>query len=134
MTIVYGFYPSIYSLQIIYYLFCLVVFVTGLTWITASIQPFFTDITQLINVALQVLMWGTPILWSIGNFPAEYRFFFQLNPLFYIVQGYRDSFLGNTWFWQHSKLTIYFWCFTLLMLIVGSVVYRKMRPHFSDVL
>ncbi|MEG0811741.1 MAG: ABC transporter permease [Eubacterium sp.] len=134
LTSLYGFYPSVYGLQIVYYLFCLIMFVTGLTWITASIQPFFSDITQLIGVVMQVLMWGTPILWSIGQFPPQYNFIFKLNPLFYIVQGYRDSFFSKEWFWNHSSMTIYFWCFTLVMMMIGSIVYNKLRSHFSDVL
>ncbi len=134
LTTIYGFYPTLHSLQIIYYLFCLVMFLTGLTWITASIQPFFSDITQLINVVMQVLMWGTPILWDIKQFPPQFTMFFKLNPLFYIVQGYRDSFFGKAWIWDHWHLTIYFWCFTLVMMIIGSVVYTRLRPHFSDVL
>jgi len=134
MTSLYGFHPTIYALQIIYYLFCLIMFLTGLTWITASIQPFFSDITQLINVVMQVLMWGTPILWSIKTFPEKYHLMFKLNPLYYIVQGYRDAFFSRGWFWQYDTSTLYFWCFTLIMMIIGSSIYGRLRPHFSDVL
>lgn len=134
LTSLYHFYPSLYSLQIIYYLFCLVMFLTAISLITASIQPFFSDITQFLGVIMQVLMWGTPILWDIDAFPAKYHTLFKINPLFYIVQGYRDSFLSRAWFWQHGKLTIYFWVFTFALLCLGTVVYKKMRPHFSDVL
>lgn len=134
LTILYGFMPSLYSLQLIYYLFCLIVFLTGITWITASIQPFFSDISQLISVVLQVLMWGSPILWSINAFPEQYHIMFKLNPLFYIVQGYRESFFGTGWFWQHRGMSLYFWGFTFLMLILGTIIFKKMKPHFSDVL
>ncbi|SDX52950.1 ABC transporter permease [Eubacterium barkeri] len=134
LTSLYGFYPSLYSLQILYYLFCLIAILTGITWITASIQPFFSDITNLIGIILQVLMWGTPILWSINQFPSEYHLLFKLNPLMYIVQGYRESFLSQGWFWQHGEMTVYFWIVTLVMLLLGSLIYNKMNPHFSDVL
>lgn len=134
LTIAYGFYPTMYSLQIFYYLFCLIMFMTGVTWITASVQPFFSDITQLINVIMQVLMWGSPILWDINQFPAIYHKFFKLNPLYYIVQGYRDTFFSKAWFWEHWKMGIYFWVFTLLLMLIGTIVYKKLRPHFSDVL
>ena len=59
---------------------------------------------------------------------------FKLNPLFYIVQGYRDSFLNGPWFWQYDTMSLYFWVFTLLLLIIGSKVYNRLSPHFSDVL
>lgn len=134
LSALYGFYPTIKLIQIFYYVFCLIMFLTGLTWITASIQPFFADLSQIINVFMQILMWGTPILWSMGIFPARFDTMFKLNPLFYIVQGYRDSFLNGPWFWQYDTMSLYFWVFTLLLLIIGSKVYNRLSPHFSDVL
>lgn len=134
MILLYGYPLTPYFLQIIYYLFCLIVFLTGLTWITASLQPFFTDILQFVNVVMQVLFWGTPILWDVTIFPENLLWILKLNPLFYIVQGYRDSFFGKDWFWEHPEMTAYFWGFTILLLLAGIGVYRKLRPHFSDVL
>lgn len=134
ITSLYGYYPTIYTIQIFYYLFCLIMFTTGLTWITASLQPFFSDITQLIGVVMQVLMWGTPILWSLDMLSPNLQILFKLNPMYYIVQGYRSCFFEKTWFWQYNTTTIYFWVFTLCMMFVGSIVYNRLRPHFSDVL
>lgn len=137
MVLLYGYAATPYMLQLVYYLFCLIVFLTGLTWITASLQPFFTDILQFINVGMQVLFWGTPFLWDVSmfpNFPEGLLKILKLNPLYYIVQGYRESFFGQGWFWQHPAMTAYFWGFTFVLLLVGIAVYRKLRPHFSDVL
>lgn len=134
LTSLYGYTPTLYSLQIIYYLFALIVFISGITWITASLQPFFTDLTQLIGVVLQVLMWGTPILWNVEMLSPTLQTIFKLNPLYYIVIGYRNSFYGEVWFWETPTLTIYFWVFTLVLLLIGSHIYNKLRPHFSDVL
>lgn len=130
----YGIYPTLMALQIIYYLFCVIMLLTGITWITASVQPFFSDMSQIINVILQVLMWGTPILWSLSAFPASFTKYFKLNPLFYIVQGYRDSFLGTGWFWDYWKMGLYYWAITIILLFIGSKTYNRLRPHFSDVL
>lgn len=126
-----GFPPTLYSLQLIYYLFCLVMFLTAVTWITASTQPFLPDIMQFINVLMQTLMWTLPILWQPGG---RYVTFLKFNPLYYIVQGYRESFLGGHWFWEHWLYTLYFWGFTIVLLLIGSVVFRRLKPHFSDVL
>lgn len=134
MILLYKYPLTPYLLQIIYYLFCLIVFLTGLTWITASLQPFFTDILQFINVIMQVLFWGTPILWDVQIFPPQYLWILKLNPLYYIVQGYRESFFAQGWFWQHPVMTAYFWGFTFVLLLVGIAIYSRLRPHFSDVL
>ncbi|MBU5364194.1 teichoic acid transport system permease [Enterococcus sp. DIV0788_1] len=132
----YGFYPTIYLVQIIYYMFCLMVFLTALTWITASIQPFVPDISQFIAVIMQALMWATPVLYSINQFSGYPKivFILKLNPLYYVVTGYRDSIFGTAWFWEHPSGTIYFWAVTLILSFIGIIIFRKLRPHFSDVL
>ena len=134
MMLLYSKPITLHLVQIVYYLICLIVFLTGLTWVTASLQPFFTDILQFINVGMQVLFWGTPILWDINIFPANLLWILKLNPLYYIVQGYRESFFGTGWFWEHPVMTAYFWGFSFALLLVGIAVYRKLRPHFADVL
>ena len=58
----------------------------------------------------------------------------KINPVFYIVTGFRDSMLAGNWFWQRPTLTVYYWAVTILVLILGLRVFRKLRPHFSDVL
>lgn len=131
-----GIYPSLQSIQLIYYLFAMMMFLTGLTWITSSIQPFFPDINQFIVVIMQALMWGTPVLWSVVDFAGHptIQFILRLNPMFYVVQGYRDAFFGRAWFWESPQLTIYFWVVTIVMLLLGAVIFKRLRPHFSDVL
>jgi teichoic acid transport system permease protein len=71
MLFIYGHSLTPHFLQIGYYLFCLIVFLTGVTWITASLQPFFTDILQFINVGMQVLFWGTPIVVPVETYPEN---------------------------------------------------------------
>ena len=107
---------------------------TGLTWLTASIQPFLPDLMQLITILLQLIMWTLPILWSPAQFNPMIIKILKLNPLYYVVQGYRESFLSQAWFWEHGMYTLYFWVFTLAIFIIGSAVFRRLKPHFSDVL
>lgn len=129
-----GYYPTLVTLQLFYYLFCLMMFLTGLTWITASIQPFFPDINQFIAIIMQTLMWGTPVLWSINQFPPFIQTILKINPLYYVIQGYREAFFSEKWFWQHPALTLYFWLVTIVLLFVGSIAFKRLKPHFSDVL
>jgi teichoic acid transport system permease protein len=130
-----GIMPHLQLLQIIYYLFAMMMFLTGVTWITGSIQPFFPDINQFIVIIMQALMWSTPVLYSVTQFSnPKIIFLLKLNPMYYIVTGYREGFFGEKWFWQHPALTIYFWVITIVLLLVGSTMFKRLRPHFSDVL
>ena len=59
---------------------------------------------------------------------------FKLNPFYYIAAGYRDSMLTGSWFFERPTMTIYFWVVTFILMIIGLKVFKKLRPHFSDVL
>ncbi|NLT11432.1 MAG: ABC transporter permease [Clostridiaceae bacterium] len=131
---VYGYFPTIYTLQIFYYLPCLLFMLLGLNWMFSALAAFFRDVSQFINVALQILIWMTPILWSIDILPRGSERFFKLNPMFYIVQGYRDCFSGNTWFWERPVWSMYFFGVMIACFSAGAMVFHKLRPHFSDVL
>lgn len=134
MFLLYGYSPNIYWLQSLYYLFCLLIFVLGLSWITSSVVIFARDISQIISVILQFGFWCTPIFWTIEMVPERYRWLFKLNPIYYIIEGYRDSFIRHIGFWHHYLLSLQFWIVALITLIAGAAIFRRLRPHFADVI
>ena len=125
---------SMYAFQIIYYLLCMIFYILGLSFITSSIVLFFTDTIQILAIVMQFGMWLTPIMWSYTIMPDKYSWVFNLNPMYYVVQGYRDSLINHIWFWDKPIAAMYFWGLTVLYFIIGVVVYQKLKPHFSDVL
>lgn len=135
VSIGYGYYPSVYTLQIIYYSICLFLLVLGMSYMTCALVVFIRDLQQIINIALQIGMWATPILWSITMLKTDnMRTLFKLNPLVYIVNGYRSAIYEKVWFWEHFYSSTYFWIFTISMFCIGTLVFRKMKVHFADVL
>lgn len=134
MFAIYGYMPTIYSIQIIYYVFATSCLLLGIVWLTSALNIFLKDIGQLIGMVLQFGFWGTPIFWSFKLIPEKYVFFLKLNPVYYIVEGYRNSFIYHRWFWEDMNFTLYYWIFTAVVLVVGAVSFKRLRPHFADVL
>jgi len=132
--LLYGFKPNLYWLQIPYFMLCSVFLILGISWITSAIRVFVKDISQIITVILQIGFWATPIFWNIGMIPVKYQWIFKLNPAFYIVQGYRDTFVNHMWFWEMPSVTIYFLSMSIITFIIGAIVFKRLRPHFGDVL
>lgn len=132
----YGQFPGVMIVQAIYYTVCVFVLVLGLSYITCAVVVFFRDLSQIISIVLQVGVWMTPIMWNFDaiNMPEVLKFIFKLNPMYYVVMGYRDTFINKVWFWEHSGLTIYFWCVAIVLFIIGTYVFRKLKIHFADVL
>ena len=131
---VHGYFPDLYTLQLFYYSFCLFVFVLGISYATCSIVIFFRDLTQIIAIFLQVGMWATPILWELNKIPPKYQILFKLNPVFYIVNGYRSALLEKSWFWEDFYSTMFFWIVTAVIFGIGALIFKRLKVHFADVL
>lgn len=125
---------GLWGLQAFYYLICLLALAIGISWGTSALNVFVRDVGQVVAVCLQVGFWVTPIFWDIQMMPGKVQFLLKLNPVYYIVQGYRDSFIYGVGFWEHPFYSLYFWCLTIGILFLGGFVFRRLQPQFSDVL
>ena len=136
VAILYGCYPTIYTIQILYYSFCLFVLVLGLSYTTCAVVVFFRDLTQIINIVLQVGMWATPILWNITMISDNPTLttIIKLNPLVYVVNGYRSAICEKEWFFADFYSTMYFWIFTVVIFGIGALIFKRLKTHFADVL
>lgn len=123
-------------LAVFYYLFSAAVLLAGLSYISATLNVFLRDVGHIINIGLQFGFWVTPIFWNFTMFQGHPFLvkLLRLNPVVYIVEGYRNSFLFNEPFAAGWGATAYFWIFALVMLGLGALTFRKLRPQFADVL
>ncbi|MBR6910196.1 MAG: ABC transporter permease [Lachnospiraceae bacterium] len=131
-----GYYPNIYWIQMIYYTFCAFVLALAICYTTCSVIVFIRDLGQLIGVMLQILVWATPIMWNIDQLAGHPMLvsIMKLNPCIYIVTGYRDAIYGRIWFFERFFSTVYFWVITAILFGIGAIVYKRLKPHFADVL
>jgi len=125
--------PSIYMLQLIYYYICMLALLLGVGWLTSSTRIFIPDVSNVINLIVTFGFWLTPVFWNINRIPHKYYWIVNLNPIVYIVEGYRDSMIYHKWFWEKPYETLYYWFITIFIMFVGIVVFRRLRPHFAEV-
>lgn len=130
----YGKTPTLYWLQIPYYVFASLVLVCGIGWLTSSLIIFLPDVGQLTAMLMQFCFWLTPIFWSPALMPAKLEWLFWANPFHYIVNGYRNSLIAERWFWQEPVQTAIFWLMAGILFFLGAFLFRRLRPHFADVL
>lgn len=131
---VYGYYPSVYTIQLVYYSLCLFIFVLALSYTTCSVVVLFKDLSQIINIILQIGIWATPIMWNIDGLSDGWKIVFKLNPLVYIVNGYRDAIYGEKWFFEDFFSMMYFYVITAVLFGIGAVIFKRLKVHFADVL
>lgn len=135
LAAIYGYFPNVYTLQLFYYSACLFIFVLALCYTTCAVVVFFKDLSQIISIGLQIGMWATPILWNIGDMEnSTVITLLKLNPLVYIVNGYRSAVYEKEWFFQDFFSTMYFWIVTVVLFGIGALVFKRLKVHFADVL
>lgn len=134
MFLFYGYYPCLFNLQVLYYMLAMVCFVYGISLITSTLTVFLRDLGPAVAMLIQFGFWGTPIFWKIEMMPAKVQTILKLNPAYYIIQGYRDSFLYQVGFWEKGMLSLYFWVITFAILLIGYRLFNKLRKNFADVL
>lgn len=125
---------SLWFVQFFYYLICLVVLALGVAWAVSALNVFMRDVAMITSILLQIGFWGTPIFWDISMMPQKVQRWLKLNPMYYVVQGYRDCFIDFVPFWQHPWYSIYFWLFACLTFVAGALIFKRLKPQFCDVL
>lgn len=100
---------------------------------TSAVNVFFKDMAQIVSICLQFGIWMTPIMYHESMFTGAGKWvevLFKLNPFYYVVAGYRDTMLTGNWFWERPTLTLYYWGFTAVVLLLGLKMFKRLRPHF----
>ncbi len=134
LVLLFGYPIDIYWFQLFYYLFCGIMLVTGIGWLASSLMVFVRDIKQSIDILLTLLFWLTPIIWPVARLKGDAVLLARLNPLHYVVNGYRETLIYKTWFFDDIPAMLEFWSITLFFFVVGALVFTRLKPHFADVL
>ena len=130
----YGIHPSIYWIQFPYYFVCMVLFLFSFGIFNATLTTLVRDYHIMLQSVFRVLFFVSGPIWNIENrnLPIWLVKILKLNPFYYIINGFRDTFLSKGWFWEKPNYALIFWLILSLFLIVGSHVHLKFRARFVD--
>lgn len=126
--------PGIYLLQFPYYLLCFYAFLFSVTLLFSTISAIVRDFQLMLQSVMRMLFYVTPVLWVPGDLPPIVDQILKLNPIYYLILGFRNTFIVKKWFFEDLTYTFYFWMITLLILFVGAIVHTKFKNKFVDYL
>lgn len=109
-------------------LLALTIFTVGATFFFAAANVYYRDVAHILQVILQVWFYVTPILYSIDFFPAQYRWLFKLNPLIFVMNGFRLSVYYGMLPTAQSVFASFVCAF--LALSIGFAVFRRYQDRF----
>lgn len=106
------------------------IFELGLTLGLCAINIYIKDTEYIVQFFVNMLFYGTPILYSVSMFPERYRWILYLNPMAQIVSAYRDIFL------YHNIPDLYGLAYlagiSILLFIIGLAIFRKLEKGFAE--
>lgn len=91
----------------------------------------YRDLAQLSSLLIQLGLYATPVIYPLSAIPERWRWLAELNPMSFIVEGFRLGLLGSgTWSWTAAGQSV---AVTLVLLLLGLITFTKVERTFVDV-
>lgn len=133
-----GYPPTIYWLQLPFYLLLNFIFFTVLTLFSSLLSAISKDFSNLVKSMITAIFWLSGIVWNVNTLDVEKYLWIKklmmVNPITYLVEGYRNCFIHQIWFFEQPKRLLYFGIILLVMIVLAIWIYRKLRKEIPDVL
>lgn len=102
----------------------------GLGLIITAMTTKYRDLSFLVTFGVQLLMYGTTVIYPLSAAPEKYRRIIELNPMTGIIEAFRYAFLGKGYLTAESLGYSAF--ITLIVTVLGVIVYNKTERNFVD--
>jgi lipopolysaccharide transport system permease protein len=92
----------------------------------------YRDVAYGLGFAVQILMYVSPVIYPASLIPGRYRPLYGLNPMAGVIEGTRAALFGRTplpW-----DLILPGGATTILLLVIGSLYFRRRERIFADVI
>jgi lipopolysaccharide transport system permease protein len=104
----------------------------GVALLTSALMVTYRDVGQAVPVALQMLLYITPVAYSLDNVPSNLRFVYALNPLVGVLEGFRWALVPG--YDAQLGYAAYSAVFAVAILVVGAISFARMERKFADII
>ena len=125
---------SLYFFQLIYYMICAVYFLIGFSLLTSAIDAVFKDFQNILSPCIRLVFYVSSVVWPLDSLSEEIQWILHINPLLYVIEGYRNSLLYQTGFWTEGTYTLMFWIVSTIIFVLGCYMHTKLRERFIDLI
>ena len=106
-------------------------FATGLSWFLAAWGVFIKDMTQIVPIFVQLMMFLSPVFYPVSAVPAALRPLYQNNPLSVVIEVSRSLVVGHPVEWSGWLVVL---LTSILASMLGYAFFKHSRDEFADVL
>ena len=130
-----GYPPDIYFLQLPFYIILMFIFGTIWSLFASLLAAISKDFGNLVKSMITAVFWLSGIMWDPSTVTIPWvKKFLMINPVTYLVNGFRNCFINKIWFFEQPKRLLYFIIITVILLIIAIWTYKKLRKEIPDVL
>lgn len=104
----------------------------GGSWLISALGVYFRDVGQFIGVVVMLLMFCSPVFYSVTAVPEKFRVFFNLNPIASTIEMVRQVCIFGTIPALSDFINTIL--FSLIVAIFGYLFFMKSKKGFADVL
>jgi lipopolysaccharide transport system permease protein len=97
----------------------------------SSLTVYYRDFSYAMAFALQLWMYGSPVVYSSSLVPDQWRLIYGLNPMVGVVDGFRWALLGTP---APTTTLLESVGIASLMLVIGALVFKRVERSFADVI
>jgi len=106
----------------------LIIFTMGMAFFFAAANVYYRDVAHIVQVVLSAWFYFTPIIYALDFIPQKYQWLFKLNPIIYVINGFRLAvYYGMLPKWP--SILASFVC-AFVALLIGFAVFRKYQDNF----
>ena len=102
----------------------------GLGIIVSSLTTKYRDLQQLVTFGVQLLMYGTPVIYPLSSITGGWRWLILANPMTPVVEVFRLAFLGTSA--MSPIYLLYSLVFMFLVLLIGVLIFNRVENNFMD--
>lgn len=131
----FGFMPTIYWLQLPFYMAIMFIFFNTWSLFAGVLGAFSRDFMNLVKAITTALMWISGIFYEVNDINnAIIREIMLWNPITVIINGYRNSLIYETWFWETPGELRNFGIAFVIMVVLAVWIYKRLRKEIPDVI
>lgn len=97
----------------------------------AALAIRYRDVKFAMTYMIKLLIYSGPILYSAASIPDDLRFWYSLNPIVGVIEGFRAALLGGPIEWVFIAPGL---ITAVIIFLSGAMYFRRMERVFVDVI
>ncbi len=132
LLLVYGIRPGLAAITFPLWMLAALALALGVGFTAGALMVRYRDVQYILPVGIQFLLFASPVAYTLASVPQSAQLVYKLNPLTGLLEGMRWSLIGTPA--PSAGLAAYAIAVSIVVLVIGTLVFSRMERQFADVI